>query len=146
MFNIVISGRRLISALAVSSLILLSVVYFFAYFKTAVPTTKYEIKNTDKERRIFIESFGYTLKEDKPQVEKITVPSEFNDTYMEFEKLQNKMGLSLEKFKGETLKKYTYFLSDGKRYAELYIYEKYVVAGAVINPDLKEGYIKALVE
>ena len=146
MFNIVISGKRIISALCCCALIFLCVMYFLCYFISSESVTKYEVKNSDKERRIFIESFGHTLNDLKPTVDRITIPSEFNNTYKQFEELQNKMGLSLEKFKGKTVNKYTYTLADNVTYAELYMYKDYVVAGAIVNPDLKEGYIKALNE
>ena len=146
MFSFVITKEKILSGVAILALILLCVIYFFTYFKADNLSSKYEIKNTDKERRIFIESFGHTLKEDKPEVNRITIPSEFNDTYLQFEALQNEMGLSLEKFKGENVTKYTYSLTDGESYAELYIYNgKFVVAGCIVNPDLKNGYIKSLI-
>lgn len=145
MLSIVITKEKLIAGVAMTAVFLLCVVYFFAYFKVEVPQSKYEIKNTDRQRRIFIESYGYTLRADKPKKENFKVPENFNDTFMQFERLQNEMGLSLEKFKGETLKKYTYLLANTKStvYAEIYMYGKYVAAACIVNPDLKEGYIKS---
>ena len=145
MISIFLTKEKTIAGIAMTAVIVLCIIYFFIYFRIEVPESKYEIKNTDRQRRIFIESYGYTLKADKPKTENFKVPYDFNNTLMEFEKLQNEMGLSLEKFKGETLKKYSYLLSGTKKpvYAEIYIYGKYVVAGCIVNPDLKDGYIKA---
>lgn len=145
MFSIVVTKEKAIAGIAMLAVLALCVIYFFTYFKAEVPTSKYEIKNTDRQRRIFIESYGYTLKADKAKKENFKVPENFNDTFMQFERLQNEMGLSLEKFKGETLKKYTYLLANTPStvYAEIYMYGKYVVAGCIVNPDLKEGYIKS---
>ena len=145
MLGIVITKEKLVTIIASLALVLLIFIYFFSYFQKEIPASKYEIKNTDKERRGFIESYGYTLSPKKAETETFLVPYKFNNSFMQFEKLQNEMGLSLYPFKGMKLKKYTYLLSDTPDtvYAELYIYKKYVAAGCIVNPDLKNGYIKS---
>ena len=145
MLGIVITKERIITFIALFALLVLIFIYFFSYFGREIPASKYEIKNTDKERRDFIESYGYNLSPEKATKENFKVPYEFNISFMQFEKLQNEMGLSLHPFKGLTLKKYTYRLTDTSDtvYAEIYIYGKYVAAGCIVNPDLKRGYIKS---
>lgn len=145
MINIVLTKERLVTMAAFCALTVLIFIYFFSYFRWEVPVSKYEIKNTDRQRREFIESYGYTLSSDKPVKKDFRVPSEFNNSFLQFEKLQNEMGLSLIPFKGMKLKKYTYRLinTQDTAYAEIYICGKYVVAGCIVNPDLKNGYIKS---
>ena len=145
MTGIVITKERLMTFVAMTALAVLCVIYFFTYFNREIPTTKYEIKNNDRERRNFIESYGYTLSKNSPKKEKFRVPSDFSPTLMQFEKLQNEMGLSLLPFKGEVLTKYTYLLSNTKDtvYAEIYMFGRFVAAGCIVNPDLKNGYIKS---
>ena len=145
MINLVVTKERVISFLALIALFIITLVYFFTYFNpTESFYTKYEIKNTDRERRLFIESFGHNLKKDKPKKEKFTVPYNFSPEFLNFEKIQNDMGLSFNDFKGKTLTKYTYLSEEKNCYIEIYMYKNIVVACAVINPDLKNGYISSL--
>ena len=146
MISIIVTKERVISFLSLIALFAIIVIYFFTYLSPESFYTKYEIKNTDRERRNFIESFGHSLKKDKVKKEKFTVPYEFSPEFSSFEKLQNEMGLSFNDFKGKTLSKYTYLTENENCYIEIYMYKNIVVACAVINPDFENGYIKSLIE
>ena len=98
MIGFVITKERVISFIAMISLLVLCFMYFLIYRNHQPLSTKYEIRNTDRERRAFIESYGYTLSDEPAKKESFYVPTEFGITFMQFERLQNEMGLSLIPF------------------------------------------------
>lgn len=61
---------------------------------------------------------------------KVTIPTEFNEIYEEYNELQKSIGLDLEKFKGKSVQKITYELENSKtKFAVLLIYKGKVIGG-----------------
>lgn len=83
----------------------------------------------------FIKQFGYDAVADSRECEPVTIPSVFNDTYEEYNRLQKKIGLDLEAYKGREVQKITYELDNSE--------EKYAVIltlkGRVIGAHLTNG-------
>lgn len=87
---------------------------------------KYE--DTDEQCR-FLEQLGLTADGIIDKVN-VVIPVEFNRTYEEYNELQKKIGLDLEKFRGKTAEKITYKLKNAiSKYAVLLIYKGYVIGG-----------------
>lgn len=69
-------------------------------------------------------------------VEEITIPYVFNDTYIKYNELQKKQGLDLEPFKGRTSIRYIYSLKNHKiddtdAYITIIVYKGRVIAGHI---------------
>lgn len=83
----------------------------------------------DDENCTFLEQFGLSSVKITDSCE-VTIPSEFNETYEEYNELQKEIGLGLEKFKGKSAQKVTYELENSKtKYAVLLIYKGKVIGG-----------------
>lgn len=83
----------------------------------------------DDENCTFLEQFGLSSVKITDSCE-VTIPSEFNETYEEYNELQKEIGLDLEKFKGKSAQKVTYELENSKtKYAVLLIYKGKVIGG-----------------
>lgn len=89
----------------------------------------------DSQRAKFLSQFGFTV-DRLYSSKKITLPSEFNATYLSYNDLQLKQGLDLTGYKGEEAMTYIYKLSDctidnSQGYATLVVYKGRVVAGHI---------------
>ena len=95
--------------------------------------------STAEERIAFLSQFGWKIKEDPVKVEEVVIPSQFNETYENYNRIQQTQNLDLEKYAGKTVKKWTYDVENYPGYesengcirANLLIYE-----GAVIGGDI----------
>lgn len=54
----------------------------------------------------FLSDNGYTVS--SPVIKKVTIPSDFNDVYENYNNLQKEQGFDLSKYKGETAVSYTF--------------------------------------
>jgi hypothetical protein len=144
MTGLIFARERLVSLLALISLFLIIIAYASFYLKGSIPTSKYQLENTDKERRSFIESFGISLSPERAEKGSLKVPGHPEKALKEMERASNDMGLSLKPYEGHTLKKYTYKIKDSNLYVQLYIYENSVVSAIIVDPDIKNGEITSL--
>ena len=94
----------------------------------------YSLKcDKDDEQCAFLEQFGLSPVKNTDSCE-VTVPTDFNDTYEEYNELQKEIGLDLEKFKGKSVQKITYELKNCKtKFAVLLIYKGKVIGGHLTN-------------
>ncbi len=81
----------------------------------------------------FLKQFGWEIDPEAREITQVTIPVQFNEVYENYNELQRKEGLDLEKYKGKTVKKYTYLVNnhnyDGVVYANLLIYKNQVIGG-----------------
>lgn len=82
----------------------------------------------------FLEQFSLQTVPDTVQVEKVTIPAEFNDTYNQYNELQKQIGLDLSRYKGRVAEKITYELKNSEtKYAVLLVYENRVIGAHLTN-------------
>lgn len=67
---------------------------------------------TDAERRGYIESLGYTPSSDTAETDTVLIPDEFSDVYTEYNKLQTEAGFDLSKYRGRSVERYSYHITD----------------------------------
>ncbi len=105
----------------------------------AVEVSAEDYKNvkTNENRRAFLKGYGWETDEEPVHSGSVTIPYEFDELYSEYNKLQKKEGLDLEKYKGKTVEMYVYKVTnaDGDAYASLLIYKNRVVGGDVSSSD-----------
>lgn len=87
----------------------------------------------DNNQCTFLEQFGLSPERITDSCE-VTIPTDFNDTYVQYNELQKKIGLDLEKFKGKSVHKIKYELKNSKtKFAVLLIYKGKVIGGHLTN-------------
>lgn len=87
----------------------------------------------DDEQCTFLEQFDLSSEKITDSCE-VTIPTDFNDTYEQYNELQKEIGLDLEKFKGKSVQKITYELKNCKtKFAVLLIYKGKVIGGHLTN-------------
>lgn len=89
---------------------------------------------TNEQRLEFLRSFGINTEAEPEEINEVLIPTDFTATYQKYEALQKSQGLSLEGYKGERVKRYSYRLKDKKdAIAELLVSDGKIVGAAVVN-------------
>lgn len=131
-----------LSVAALTSLIILVPSASSAASSSAVSYT--DIK-TDSDRIAFISGFGWTVDPKPVEEVEMKIPDEFDSVFEEYNKVQLSQGLSLEKYKGKEVVRYTYNVTnfkdyDGAVYINLLVYKNKIVGGDVSSADGK-GFV-----
>jgi len=149
-FTITLTKAKMSAFTAVFLLGVLVFIYIiptFCDFKTVSAPEKYFIKNNEKGRQDFIGSLGWKV-EGKPFLaEKLTIPTEFDKYYSDYNELQKTQGLDLEAYKGKKIERYIYKVTNFENkslivYINIFIYRDRVIAGDINSPDFKDGFIR----
>ncbi len=109
--------------------------------------------STAQERVAFFSQFGYEISEDPLEVKEVVIPTEFDETYENYNEIQKSQGLDLSKYKGKRVKMWSYAIknypgyetADGNIRGNILVYEGIVVGGDVSNIELggfMEGFMK----
>ncbi len=103
---------------------------------------------SNEDRVAYLESFGWTVKEEPLATQELLVPQEMDESYDEYLALQAGQGFDLEKYAGKRVKRYTYEITNypsGETgvQANLLIYKNTVVGGEVLSPRL-DGFLHGL--
>ena len=96
----------------------------------------------------YIESFELCIDYDSAIVDEIIIPSEFNNIYIDYNKLQKSQGFNLENYKGCSLTRYTFAVLNYPNkqvnvFAEVLSDGKHIVGADMYCTDI-DGFIKAL--
>ncbi len=88
---------------------------------------------TNEERIAFINSFGVEVKSDPAEEQSFKMPKNFDRVITGYNEVQKKQGLSLEKYSGKKVTRYTYEVTnynatDGVVYVNLFIWRDRVIA------------------
>lgn len=91
--------------------------------------------NSTEDQINFLKQFGWEVEKDARNIEQVTIPIKFDPIYETYNRLQIQEGLDLKKYKGKTVKKYTYLVNnhdyEGVVYANLLIYKDRVIGGDI---------------
>ncbi len=101
-----------------------------------------------EERIAFFSQFGWEITEEPTSVKEILIPTEFDDTYTQYNEIQKNQGLDLEPFKGVRVKQWCYEIrnypgyenSDGLIQGTILVYDGVVVGGDVCSLEL-DGFM-----
>lgn len=110
-------------------------------------TEDVEFKNikTNDDRVAFLTSFGWEVNTTPLEIEEVTIPKEFDDTYSSYNELQKYQDCDLSKYRGKKVKRYTYEVLNyptGEQgvCANLLIYKNRVIGGDVCSSNF-EGFM-----
>ena len=103
-----------------------------------------KIKNNE-DRIAFLKQFGWEVSPEETESEQVTIPSEFDKIFSGYNEIQKQQGLDLAKYKGKTMMRYTYDVTnysgyEGKVQANILVYRGKVVGGDICSADVN-GFI-----
>ena len=105
----------------------------------------YSKVRTNEERRDFLKQFGWEVSDEAVESEQVTIPSEFDKIFAGYNEIQKRQGLDLSKYRGKTMMRYTYDVTnykgyEGKVQVNMLVYRGRVVGGDVCSADVN-GFI-----
>lgn len=144
-----ITKNKIVMLIAIVLLVATLLVYLIDYARCAklVCTSVYTGNDVQK----FLGRFKIKVESQPLEVTQITIPEIFDQVYVNYEKLQNKMGYSLKEYKGTTLTRYTYQVTNHQNsgqediLAHVFVSGNEVVAADVCSVRL-DGFMIPLTE
>ena len=145
------STLRFFSVIALSLAVLITLVALvptYAVDSEQAASFDYErVKNDDDAER-FLSQFGWIVDATPTEVAEVTMPSEFDKIFAAYNEIQRGQGLDLTKYKGKTVQRYTYEITNydgynGVVYANIIVYRNKVIAGDVCSADVS-GFMHGL--
>ena len=105
----------------------------------------YEKIKTEEDRVNFLAQFGWQVKGEALERADITIPKEFDKIFTGYNEIQKRQGLDLSKYKGKTVSRYTYEISNyegesEKVYANVIVYRNRVIGGDICSANVN-GFI-----
>ena len=147
MFVITVSKKRMVKTAAVAVCVMVACAVAigikgaFSSENTAVFASKNTKLSTTQEMIDYIAQKGYTADLQTAQVTEVEIPKKFDATFENFnEKIKQTDGLSLEKYKGQKVNKWTFGILDSNQDADnvaVLLIKKEKLVGAYIlqQPD-----------
>ncbi len=95
----------------------------------------------NSDRLAFIGQFGWEVDATPLEAVEVSIPEEFDKVYLGYNEMQKEQGLGLTKYKGKTVTRYTYNVTnypeyEGDVYISLLVYKNKVIGGDVCSADV----------
>ena len=108
---------------------------------------KYDKIKTEQDVVAFLQQFGWQVEGKAIEVKDVIVPAEFDKVYAGYNQVQLAQGLDLARYKGKTLTRYTFKVTnyeghEGTVYANVLVYRKKVVGGDVCSAAIEGGFVQ----
>jgi hypothetical protein len=85
--------------------------------------------STHAKRMVYINSLGVAVEEDKCSSKETVIPTEFQDVYTQYNKLQKAAGFDLAPFKGKSVTVYSYPVSGQEKNLTLIVCDGNIIGG-----------------
>ncbi len=100
---------------------------------------------TEESRKAFLSQFGWEIETPSVEEVEIKIPADFDKVMNSYNEIQKNQGLDLSKYKGKSVTRYTYKVTnypdyDGTVYANIIICKNKVIGGDICSSDI-EGFI-----
>lgn len=99
--------------------------------------------STSEERIAYLSQFGWSVKEDPSEVCEVIIPSEFDDTYSNYNAIQKEQGFDLTLYASKRVKRWTYEVTNYSGYentsfihANILVYDGKVIGGDICSTEL----------
>lgn len=137
------SSLRFFAVLTLAVLTLAALIFLIPAYDggtEAALTVDFDNVRTNEDRTVFLSQFGYTVSGEPVESVEVTLPNDFDRVFSGYNELQKAQGLDLSKYRGKTVMRYTYEVTDypdgtGPVYANLIVYKNRVIAGDVCSAD-----------
>ena len=102
---------------------------------------------TNEERLQFISQFGWDVDTEPVEVREVIIPTEFDDTYTNYNKIQKEQGFDLLQHTGERAKRWSYTVKNYKGYenkkcimANILVLDGKIIGGDICSVEL-DGFM-----
>lgn len=105
------------------------------------------IVQTNEERLQYLQSLGYQVSNDQPEIREILIPDEFDEVFEQYNAVQKTANMDLKPYHGKRIKCYAYkvvnYPQQENVLAHLYIYKDKIVGGDICSTELN-GFMHGL--
>lgn len=103
---------------------------------------------TASDRISLLESYGWQVEQDPVEFMEVTIPSEFDATYAQYNEVQKEQGFDLAKYAGKHAMKYSYAIKNhpsGEEHviATILVYKNKLIGGDVSSAKM-DGFLHGL--
>lgn len=147
--SIRMSTVKLVSITAITVAAIAALILFIPSYDSPAATAgevgtvseiRFDKVKTADDRVNFLSQFGYTVESEPIESVEVTIPKEFDKVFAAYNELQKGEGLDLGRYKGKTVTRYTYKVTNYPGYSDpvyvnLLVYKNKVVGGDVCSAD-----------
>ncbi len=126
---------------ALAALIIFVPAYDGDGYTDTVASVKYDGIKTNEDMVKFLEQFGYSVTGEPIESVDVTLPDEFDRVFSGYNELQKAQGLDLSKYRGKTVTRYTYEVTNypgennGTVWANVIVRKGRVIGGDICSSD-----------
>ena len=147
--SIRMSTVKLVSITALTVMAIAALILFIPSYESPAATAgevdkvteiRFDKIKTAEDRVGFLAQFGYTVESEPIESVEVTIPKEFDKVFAAYNELQKGEGLDLGRYKGKTVMRYTYKVTNYEGYSEpvyanLLVYKNKVVGADICSAD-----------
>ena len=145
-FSMKWTKKKILVAVGVLVVAVLAIVTIAGGFKR----DEQRLVTTQEERLAFLSSLGWEVDPESEKEKVVIIPESFDEIFESYNELQKKAGFDLSSYKGKTVKKYSYRISnfpsaqkDDIIKLDLLVLDGRVIGGDIYSPKL-DGFIFGL--
>lgn len=150
-YSLKASTVKFVAVLSVALVTLITLIAFIPAQGDSVSASAhidYSGIKTGEDRVSFLGQFGWQVKPEAVASVEVKIPDEFDKVMSAYNEIQRGQGLDLSKYKGKTVRRYTYEITNydgyqGVVYANIIVYRNKVIAGDVCSADVS-GFMHGL--
>ena len=110
-------------------------------------SVRYDKIRTEQDVVNFLAQFGWQVNGKAIEVKDVSVPAEFDKIYAGYNQVQVAQGLDLSRYKGKTLTRYTFKVTnfegyEGEVLANVLVWRKKVVGGDICSAEITGGFVQ----
>lgn len=140
---------KLVGILCVALTILITLIAFVPTYTAGAPTTPtagevgytYDKVKSAADVATFLKQFGWEVAAQPEETQPVTIPAEFDKVFAAYNEIQKAQGLSLTKYRGKEVMRYTFCITnyegyEGTVWANVLVYRNRVIGGDVCSADV----------
>lgn len=133
-----------------TGIVVIAITFFSNHVEGSKATASSVALETDAQREEYLTSLGWEFNTDFTE-KSVSIPQEFNDTYIKYNDIQKSQGFDLEPYKGKTATLYTYNITNYSGwenrdcvFANLLVCEGTLIGGDVCSTSVSDGFMQGL--
>lgn len=136
------SSLKFFAILFLSVALLTALIIFVPSYEPVTAQTSEAVSfdkvKTNEDRINFLSQFGWTVDPEPYEERRVTIPSEFDSVFTEYNDIQKLQGLDLSKYRRKDVERYTYIVKnypgyEGRVYANVLVYKDKVIGGDICS-------------
>lgn len=144
---------KFFSIIGIALIALISLIVFVPRYEITTTSTilaekekiRFDKIRSNEDRIAFLGQYGWEVSPTPSEEVTLTLPEEFDKIMKTYNELQKQQGLDLSRYKGKTVSRYTYEITNypstsGKVLANVVVYKNRVIGGDICSTDIN-GFI-----